>query len=764
MSGQLISNRLMSGHSWLFARNSLLVFLLLAVGLGSAAAGSSREGHDGMGGSQEPARRDAMAAPMSSIDLPLGLPDNLDAAAVLLGAEDRRDLSEELLALTGFEDPTVRARAALAVGRVVLPAGMGRLLEMCSDPDARVRALAAFGVGLIELDIVVLKDEAAVLRRGATQVLLGLLDDSSPEVVAQAIWALGKLADESALAALSDLLGRAEATPPPRVAAALLAWWRLPGASSGPPIELLTFPDVDVRLAAAHALRRLDDPNARPALVQLLDDPSSLVRAMALRGLRYAPGSVADVQAIRMLADADWRVVAEALVWLEVAWGQDWQPDDASVYAVIRASMEHNVHLRRLALGVLGHVISDWPVAEDVLEQALRDPEAVVRAACLEAYAGAGMDAARGALAGVRDVYRGESRVVDGPEDGAEPALEDLRPVESIALVRFLAAAGNEESREWLELLGTEGSLAARIEVLQHWREMDAQWLATHVLEMLSSSDPLLQGVAADVVPSLVAAGQPVPGEDVEIGWDEILWQAHLDLQESGFVGSYLQVLGAIQDVNPEMFESRASIFYGSESRVVRLWTFRRLEGHVGAGERRRPLPAALAVEVTGPQETGRSDVEYRAMASELLRLQDERPRLLVQLRRGEFELELQPALAPLTTLAYLELAREEFFDGVAFHRVVPGFVAQVGDPTSTGHGGAPITLRNEETPSRYTAGTVGLALSGRDTGSSQFFIAHSPQPHLEGIYPVFGRVVRGQRTVERAQVGDAILVSDIHE
>ena len=156
--------------------------------------------------------------------------------------------------------------------------------------------------------------------------------------------------------------------------------------------------------------------------------------------------------------------------------------------------------------------------------------------------------------------------------------------------------------------------------------------------------------------------------------------------------------------------------------------------------------------------------MDYRALAEELLHLQEERPRLLVQLRRGEFEVELQPALAPLTTLAYLELVREKFFDGIAFHRVIPGFVAQVGDPTSTGYGGAPITLRNEETPSPYTAGTVGLALSGRDTGSSQFFIAHGPQPHLEGLYPVFGRVVRGQRTVERAQIGDAILVRDSNE
>jgi len=768
----------MMGHLWMCVRNPLsvrnpdsgrdrtsghrslilplLVLILLAAVSGKAAAGVEQGQPAGLSGGQEPGTRNAPSAP---IDLPLGLPDDLDAAAVLLGAEDRRELTADLLRLSGSEDPAVRARSALAIGRIGIPAGLGRLMEMCLDPDARVRALAAFGVGLIELDIV-LEEEAAVLRSEATRVLVGLLDDPSPEVVEQAIWSLGMLADVSAVAELSDLLGRADAVPSPLLAAALSAWWRLPGASSEPPRELLNSPDPEVRLAAAHALRRLGDLNARPALVPLLDDPSSLVRAMALRGLREAPGSVADAQAIRMLRDDDWRVAAEALAWLQVAWGQDWKPDDSAVYAVIRASMEHNVHLRRMALAALSHVASDWPVAEDVLEQGLRDPEAVVRAACLEAYASAGADAVRGALSTMREVYRGVSRVVEGPGDGTEMVMQDLQPVEAVALVRALAAADEDETREWLEMLGTEGSLPAQVEVLQHWRRLDPQWVASRALEMLSSSDPLLQGVAAEVVPSLVAAGQPVPGQDVEGGWDEILWQAHLDLEGSRFVGSYLQVLGAIQDVNAEMFERRASIFYGSESRVVRLWTFRRMEGHVGTGERRRPLPATLAEEVRGPQATGRSDMEYRTLAEELLRLQAQRPRLIVQTRRGDFEIELQPALAPLTTLAYLELTREGFFDGVAFHRVIPGFVAQVGDPTSTGYGGAPITLRNEETPSHYSSGTVGLALSGRDTGASQFFIAHGPQPHLEGIYPVFGRVVRGQRTVERAQVGDAILVS----
>jgi cyclophilin family peptidyl-prolyl cis-trans isomerase/HEAT repeat protein len=706
------------------------------------------------------ARRANQETKDQALDLPMGLPEDVEKAAILLAAEDQRDLTVHLLQLTDSEDAAIRARAALAIGRIGVPAGMEQLLQMCSDPDARVRALAAFGAGLIELDIV-FADQAAVLRQRASEVLIGLLGDPSTEVVTQAIRALGKLADGGAVGPLGDLLAHADAVSPRVTVAALSAWWRLPGVSSDPAVGLLGFPDADVRLAAAHAVRRLDDPNARPALVPLLDDADSLVRAMALRGLRAAPANVATAQGIRMLGDDDWRVVAEALAWLQVAWGEeDWRPDDASVYAVIRASMEHNVHLRRMALGVLAHVAGDWPVAEDVLEQALLDPEAAVRAACLEAYAAAGRDAARGVLSRLRQLYRGASRLTEGTGGSDEVTIEDLQPVEAIALVRVLAAAEDDTATAWLELLGTQGPLAAQIEVLQEWRVLDAQWAARRVQELLLSPDAILRGVAAEVVPSLQAAGIGVPGtEGAAEDWVDLLWRVHLEMQGSRYRDPYLQVLAAIQDVDADMFGSRASIFYGSADRVVRLWTFRLMQGHIGSGNQRRPIPDSMGEQVRGPQQTGRTDAEYRAMAEEILRLQTERPRLVFVTRRGEFEVELLVDAAPLTTLAYRDLAAGGFFDGILFHRVVPAFVAQAGDPTATGQGSAAITLRNEESPVPYTTGTVGLALSGRDTGSSQFFIVHGPQPHLQGVYPVFGRVIRGQRSVERVQPGDAILV-----
>ena len=104
-----------------------------------------------------------------------------------------------------------------------------------------------------------------------------------------------------------------------------------------------------------------------------------------------------------------------------------------------------------------------------------------------------------------------------------------------------------------------------------------------------------------------------------------------------------------------------------------------------------------------------------------------------------------------------MNLARTGFFDGVTFHRVVPDFVIQAGDPRGDGEGGPGYTIRDEINQRPYLRGTVGMALDWEDTGGSQFFITHSPQPHLDARYTVFGRVLSGMDVVDQIQPWDVI-------
>ncbi|MCM3730553.1 peptidylprolyl isomerase [Fictibacillus nanhaiensis] len=114
---------------------------------------------------------------------------------------------------------------------------------------------------------------------------------------------------------------------------------------------------------------------------------------------------------------------------------------------------------------------------------------------------------------------------------------------------------------------------------------------------------------------------------------------------------------------------------------------------------------------------------------------------------------------APGTVENFEKLANEGFYNGVTFHRVIPGFVAQGGDPTGTGAGGPgySIPCETEGNPHKHVAGSLSMAHAGRDTGGSQFFIVHEPQPHLNGVHTVFGQVTEGMDTVLRINQGDVM-------
>jgi len=131
--------------------------------------------------------------------------------------------------------------------------------------------------------------------------------------------------------------------------------------------------------------------------------------------------------------------------------------------------------------------------------------------------------------------------------------------------------------------------------------------------------------------------------------------------------------------------------------------------------------------------------------------------RVYIDTDRGTIEIELAVLDAPLTVDNFVKLADKNAFDGLTFHRVVRDFVVQGGDPRGDGEGGPGWTIRDELNERPYLRGTVGMALDGPDSGGSQFFITHTPQPHLDAKYTVFGRVVTGMEVVDRIQPGDVI-------
>lgn len=122
----------------------------------------------------------------------------------------------------------------------------------------------------------------------------------------------------------------------------------------------------------------------------------------------------------------------------------------------------------------------------------------------------------------------------------------------------------------------------------------------------------------------------------------------------------------------------------------------------------------------------------------------------------GEIVIELYPEKAPITVNNFVFLAREGYYDGTTFHRVLPDFMAQGGDPTGTGGGGPGYIFQNEDSELTFDkAGVVAMANAGRDTNGSQFFITFSPQEYLNGGYTIFGQVVEGMDVVRDIRLRD---------
>ena len=172
-------------------------------------------------------------------------------------------------------------------------------------------------------------------------------------------------------------------------------------------------------------------------------------------------------------------------------------------------------------------------------------------------------------------------------------------------------------------------------------------------------------------------------------------------------------------------------------------------------------LTAAAALRQAGlpvprkpePAESGRTMSDYASV----LQWARREHRALIYTAAGMIDVRLFGEQAPLTCWNFARLARDHFFDRGHWHRVVPDFVLQDGCPRGDGYGGSPENIRDEINRERFLPGTLGMALSGKDTGSSQFFLTHSDQPHLDGRYTVFGRIERGQPVADEVSQGAGI-------
>lgn len=642
--------------------------------------------------------------------------------AAILHLEDRRTLTDAalmpppvgaLLTLLTDSEGRVRRRAALAIGRTGVADGVVPLTTvMATDAEPEVRAMAAFALGLL--------GDAT-----AAPALLPALGDPDPRVHGRAAEALGLINHAAAAGSIAGM------------AAAHVKAGALTGVASDDESTSLSASIEAVRLGVyalarlgavdelravvlgadgapvsdwwplAYAMQRVGKPAALPALRVWLTRGGALTRAFAARGLGT-------------LKDADSRLALEALV-----------KDDRQTTAVRVQAMR--------ALAAIG----DRRSAAVLTPLVVKAPSGALR---LEAVTALGAVADPAAAEILVDYLEAEGAPLRG---AAQAALAKADPdtfmtvlsgldvdkdwIVRAALATALAGLGPESAALRLDQLARDADPKVRAAALASLSTLKVPGTDTRLVGELAHADPVVRIAAARGLAVLKPAGAATA-----------LTRAYEASAADMTYVARAALLSALVAVDPAAAAPalRAALSDKEWALRVRAATLLRELDAASTAVAARPAPA--------PVEPALDDTA--AMIAPVVS-----PHAYMQTSRGEIQIELAVLDAPRTVANFVALVGRGFFDGLSWHRIVPDFVAQAGDPRGDGEGGPGYTIRDELNQRPYLRGAVGMALDWRDTGGSQFFITHSPQPHLDARYTVFGQVVAGMDVVDRLEPWDRI-------
>ena len=630
-----------------------------------------------------------------------------DAEPLLVSIEDRRFFDVSVLnAALASADPPVRARAALAAGRIGDEKAAGLLSRTFQDPSADVRESAAFAAGILGVPAL-------------STSLAPLLADPEDRVAARAAWSLGFLEAPEGRQALLEALKTAPAS---RRAPVLFALWRFPTPEVAAAAAVYAAdPDDAVRRSALYALSRRPQEVSRPTLTACLRDPDTAAAALCARALGLLGGASSIDPLGAALDDRRPAVVIASLTALSAALEKDpalTAPADRAARVTSLAG-NANPNLAIPALSLLRFYSEDRDAFRRMWASASggegRRRQVALRAAvaALPDQAGSLLDAA---MVSSDPFLRG----------AAASALAFLPPAE----------ASSRRAKLW-----ADPDPIVRLKVLESLEAPPGTPGATQ--SAATAERVLVDAALADPVPAVRAAAVDLASEGE--GGYAVLTRAIDASRDDTNPDVAITVIGAAER-HPESAEARAVV----EAAY-------RLPSTLVSRLARRSLVRTFHADPTDfpwrSYDTGKTPADYAALLEEARKGWTAR----IETARGTFTIRLAGADAPLTVMNLVRLARKSYFDGAPIHRVVPGFVVQDGDPTGTGSGGPGYEIRDELTPLPYATGTVGMALSGPDTGGSQWFVTQAPQPHLDGGYTVFGQIGSGMDVVLRIEQDDRI-------
>ncbi len=674
------------------------------------------------------------------------------------------------------------------------------LLAMLTEKDAHVRLASVRAAGLIGRDDVLPQ-------------MLNALQDQSVTIRAEAAWSLGLLGTPAA----AEALQKAATDPRPKVRLAALAGLAQVPNNGLALMEAATNGDVDEAAVAWDGLRNrvkdIDHESLLTAIQAGLTRPEGEIHWRVLRCIELAPDSTLTglmtpfarsdltqvrVHAYRSLAlldnqaaldavlegfqnqkhfrgrDADRILVSGCRALGRLGHhGMNGEPGKISAL-LITAAGNSNPHVSATALSAMAQLVAEAPLPPEAAVQEsllpvwrirmarsarshLDRPHPGVRAAALGAYAAVrgsgsaddliaalkGEESPQVLAAGMRAISRHHpdpARLlvhyaeIDFPTDFGESE----RPVFHNAMVREAAYEGLAHLLKERSELVPDSSTGARLE--------------SHLYAGLDDEDFVVATTTANLVGDFPCCGSL--SALIRL-WKRASGPDRFELRR-GVLAGMKKMLdaedGPWQGPDSLKTEAAALLRRSFDSTDIRI----RLEGRKAAVAT-KILPENLIPTVASLKAT--LPAVIRDQRQPPLALPFDAPKVRCITTKGEFVIQLDGKIAPNTCAVFLDLINKGYFDDLTYHRVVPDFVVQGGDPRGDGWGGPGYTIRSEWSRAEYKRAAVGIAHDGKDTGGSQFFVTLSEQPHLNGRYTIFGEVTKGMEVVDRMEVGDRFLL-----
>ena len=694
----------------------------------------------------------------------------------ILKAEDARRYDDVLEKLMSSPNAAVRARAALAAGRIgdekAIPVLAG-LLE--KDAATEVRGMAAFALGEIES------------IKAADAIVLAMKDSqNSYTVVARLVEAAGKIVAANAKDEKAKPLGvavveclntqsilklmRDNDVTRLGITAVLRA---KPQGGNVVVAKFLTDPDARIRADSANTLTRLRAKNANEILRKMLvSDPDAVARANAARALGAAedkdaydlllkaattdPDSRVRVSAIRSVGSLKDAKAADRLLDHAEQHFAEGQRSHSKRPAQNSELIEIATVLGRLLKGTGNDRAVKFLDAFALADGALTPDISIAR---LNIKATDDFDNSKKKDMGWRELstdaqFLGAIADIDAKTDEAKKMKEEA-PGLLLALLVVI-----QPGRETV----TAEDLKAMPDVLTAYAKFKTKDLDEVLRLCLERDDVFLRAAAAGLI-----AEQPSSKENVDAL--NKAFSAAL-VKDSHDNDAELAILDALAKLDKKAGVGTFIVALSAPDYLLRKKAFEILDDK-DLQKQFPGLPTTIENARTKHKDQVlpypgfgtklgqvlNTDADYRRALSR----KNGSVKAVLTTQKGTFTIVFNPQEAPLTVDNFVKLARTGYFNGLEVHRVVPNFVMQDGDPRGDGNGGPGWSIRCEVNMLPYDRGAVGMALSGKDTGGSQWFVTHSPQPHLDGGYTVFGHVNEADmKVVDSIVRGDKILTVKI--